>query len=266
MGQGPSLATVAVVQLTPACELDCPYCGADQHFGVLTRAQAWGLLESLALNGFESVVLGGGEPLLWPHGLRELCAAARSRGLVVQVGTSAAQLPQDAPEWRQVDRWVLPLESASAAAHDALRPMRAGSHHARVMAALEAFGAAGVPVTVSSVARRGGEADLISVAGALERLQARGLKLHAWHLYRFQPMGRHGAENAPRFALEDAEWVTLSRSLKAAFPRIPILLRPDMMHSRSVAFFWSTPQGLWRQGPLGFRGLVELESPGLSRI
>jgi len=257
---------VAVVFLTPACALDCPYCGADDRYGVLNRPQAWALMESLAQQGFQSVVLGGGEPLLWPHGLRELCAAARSRGLLVQVGTSAAQLPDDAAEWRQVDRWVLPLESADAAAHDALRPMPDGSsHHARVLAALGNFACGGGEVTVSSVARLGGEADLRGVGGLLERLRADGLRLHAWHLYRFQAMGRHGAANAPRFALQDTEWAAVSRSLRRDFPRIPVLLRPDMMHSKSVAFFWVTPQGLWRQGPLDFKGLVELDSPGLAR-
>lgn len=257
-------ASVAVVFLTPACAMDCPYCGADDRYGVFSRAQAWGLVEALSRQGFQSVVLGGGEPLLWPHGLRELCAAARSRGLLVQVGTSAAGLPVDALEWRQVDRWVLPLESADAAAHNALRPLAGASHHARVLRALDECARTGVSVTLSSVARRGGEDDLRSVGRLLESLRAQGLKLHAWHLYRFQGMGRRGSTNALRFALEDAQWEELSQGLRAAFPRLPVLLRPDMMHSKSVAFFWSTPAGLWRQGPLGFSGLVEFDAPGLA--
>ena len=261
-GRSAPAASVAVVLLTPACGMECPYCGADDRFNVLGRAEARALMDTLSRDGFQSVVLGGGEPLLWPHGLRELCTAARSRGLLVQVGTSAAALPADAAEWREVDRWVLPLESAEAAAHDALRPLRGGSHHAQVLKALHGFAGAGASVTVSSVARRGGEADLRSVGALLQRLRGQGLRLHAWHVYRFQAMGRHGAENGPRFALEDAEWAALGRGLRADLPTLPVLLRPDMMHSKSVAFFWVTPAGLWRQGPRGFSGLVELDATG----
>jgi MoaA/NifB/PqqE/SkfB family radical SAM enzyme len=263
-GKVAPVASVAVVFLTPACGMACPYCGADDHFGVLGRAQARALMASLSRDGFSSVVLGGGEPLLWPHGLRELCTAARSRGLLVQVGSSAADLPADAAQWREVDRWVLPLESADPPAHDALRPLAGRSHHALVLKALHAFALAGVSVTVSSVARRGGEADLRSVGALLMRLRGQGLRLHAWHLYRFQAMGRHGADNGPRFALDDGDWAALGPGLKAQFPALPLLLRPDMMHSKAVAFFWATPAGIWRQGPLGFSGLVAGDAPGLA--
>lgn len=254
-------AQVAVVFLTSACDLDCPYCGSDGTIGVFSRREARSLVERLASDGFESVVFGGGEPLRWPHGLRELCAAARSRGLLTQVGTSAAALPPDAAEWREVDRWVLPLESAQAAAHDALRPM-AGSHHAKVLAALHAFALGGRSVTVSSVARLGGDEDLAGVGQLLERLRGAGLRLHAWHLYRFQAMGRHGADNAERFRLTDEAWSAAAQGLKRRFPGLPLLLRPDMLHSKQVAFFWNTPQGAWRRGPLDWEGPVGLEASG----
>lgn len=243
--------------LTPACDLACPYCGAPDDFAVISPAAAIELLDHLVAQGFESVVLGGGEPLRWPHGLRQLCAAARARGLLTQVGTNAATLPADAADWREVDRWVLPLESADPAAHDVLRPM-AGSHHARILHALDTFARSGREVTISSVARHGGEADLDSVARLLKVYQAKGLRLHAWHLYRFQPMGRGGKANADRFAISDEHWTALSQGLRARHRRLPLLLRPDMMRSKNVAFFWSTPGGVWRQGPLGWLGPVEL--------
>jgi MoaA/NifB/PqqE/SkfB family radical SAM enzyme len=259
LSRRPGAAKVAVLFLTPACDLACPYCGAPDDFGVLSQPQAVGLLDHLVSQGFESVVLGGGEPLRWPHGLRQLCASARARGLLTQVGTNAANLPADAADWREVDRWVLPLESADHVAHDALRPMN-GSHHERILQALDGFVRSGAEVTISSVARYGGEADLESVAGLLKWYVSKGLRLHAWHLYRFQAMGRGGKANADRFAISDAQWQAVSKSLRTKHKRLPLLLRPDMMHSKNVAFFWGTPSGVWRQGPLGWMGPVDLDS------
>jgi len=257
----PAHAAIAVVMLTPACELRCSFCGAEEGFGVLGRLQARAMVEGLSMQGFESVVFGGGEPTLWPHGLRELCAAARARGLLTQIGTSAAKLPVDAAEWREVDRWVLPLESGKAEVHDALRSCE-GGHHAKVLRALHGFALQGASVTVSTVARRGAEEDLQSVGSLLEGLKRSGLRLHAWHVYRFQAMGRLGRLNGDRFALSDEEWAQSTGRLKQRFGKLPLLLRPDMMHSHDVAFFWNTPQGLWRQGPGGWQGLVETETLG----
>ncbi|HTB34021.1 MAG TPA: radical SAM protein [bacterium] len=257
----PAHAGIAVVMLTPACELHCSFCGAEESFGVLSRLQARALVEGLSTQGFESVVFGGGEPTLWPHGLREICAAARARGLLTQIGTSAYRLPGDVSEWREVDRWVLPLESGRAEAHDALRTCE-GGHHAKVLRALHGFAMQGASVTVSTVARRGAEDDLLSAGALLESLRAAGLRLHAWHVYRFQAMGRLGRLNGGRFALSDEEWAQTSQRLKQRFEKLPLLLRPDMMHSHEVAFFWATPKGLWRQGPGQWHGLVETETLG----
>jgi MoaA/NifB/PqqE/SkfB family radical SAM enzyme len=256
----PPAAHVAVVFLTPRCNMSCPYCGSDEGFSELSRQGAWALVEHLSQQGFESVVFGGGEPTLWRGGLREICAAARARGLLVQVGTNALDLPADAGEWREVDRWVLPLEAGEAEAHNRLRPSK-GSHHAAILKALDLFSAHPSGVTVSSVARLGGEADLESAARLLESKVRSGLRLHSWTLYRFQPMGRHGTANAGRFALGPGEWEATASELRRRHPRLPIILRPDMMHSKQVAFFWGSQKGLWRQGPGSWQGPLELDSP-----
>jgi MoaA/NifB/PqqE/SkfB family radical SAM enzyme len=241
-------AQVAVVMLTPACDMACAYCGAEASFRSLGEAEAAELMRGLAGAGFRSVVLGGGEPFCWQGELRRLAGEAKAAGLEVQVGSNLRRLPAEAPAWGEVDRWVLPLESDDAEAHDALRP-GAPSHHGVVLRALEAFRRAGREVTVSSVARPGAEADLIGVGRLLQGLRAQGLRLHAWHLYRFQAMGRAGARNAARFVQDDAQWQGLAGGLREAFPDLPLLLRPDLLHSRQVAFFWGVAAGLWRQGP-----------------
>lgn len=241
-------ASVAVLMLTPACDMDCPYCGAEARFRPLDEGEALALMPQLRAQGFASVVLGGGEPFCWGGDLRALAARAQACGLLVQVGSNLRRLPAGAAAWAEVDRWVVPLEAADADAHDALRP-GAPSHHGVVLAALDAFAAAGASVTVSSVARPGAEADLDGLADLLRDRRRRGLALHAWHLYRFQPMGRGGAAHAGRFAQSDAQWRALAQGLKARHHDLPLLLRPDLLHSRQVAFYWGVPDGLRRQGP-----------------
>lgn len=241
-------AQVAVLMLTAACDMACPYCGADDSFRSLSEAEAHALMPRLAAQGFASVVLGGGEPLCWRGDLRALAAHAQACGLLVQVGSNLRRLPDDAPGWPEVDRWVLPLESDQAAEHNALRPGNP-SHHGVVLAALDAFQAAGKAVTVSSVARLGGEAELSRLGIWLRGRKAQGLRLHAWHVYRFQAMGRGGLQHQDRFAQSDAQWLALAHGLKAAHPNLPILLRPDLLHSKQVAFYWGDDKGLQRQGP-----------------
>lgn len=257
-------ASVAVVFLTPRCNMECPYCGSDSAFREFGRRDAHTLVEDIARRGFDSVVFGGGEPTLWRGGLREICAAARARGLRTQIGTNALALPADAAEWHEVDRWVIPLEAGEAAAHDRLRPCP-GSHFARIMAALDLL-SGGPAITVSSVARPDAEQDLEGVARLLERRTAGGMRLHAWHLYRFQAMGRKGAGNAARFSQTDEAWRALVRGLRRGHPRLPLLARPDMMHSRQVAFFWDREEGPWRQGPGEWKGPVAGAFTGRSEM
>lgn len=254
-------ASVAVVFLTPRCNMDCPYCGSESTFAEFTRGDARTLVDYLSCEGFESVVFGGGEPTLWRGGLREICAAARARGLLTQVGTNALSLPADVSEWREVDRWVIPLEAGEPSAHDRLRPS-AGSHFVRVMEALDLLAPLPSGITVSSVARPGADGDLEGVAALLENRVRRGMRLHAWHLYRFQPMGRNGADNAARFQQTDEAWGEQVRTLRHGHPGLPLLLRPDMMHSKRVAFFWRSRRDTWRQGPGPLHGLAPLKSGG----
>jgi MoaA/NifB/PqqE/SkfB family radical SAM enzyme len=249
----PPPVSVAVLMLTAACDMDCPYCGAEDAFRAMEQAEAEGLCASLASAGVRSVVLGGGEPFCWRGDLRRLAGAAKAAGLEVQVGSNLRRLPTDAPRWPEVDRWVLPLESADPERHDALRP-GAPSHYGVVRAGLESFLRAGREVTVSSVARPGAEADLRGVGALLEAQRLLGLRLHAWHLYRFQPMGRHGREHAARFSQDEAQWRDLALGLRARYPGLPLLLRPELLRSRDVAFFWGVPGGIWRQGPRAWSG------------
>jgi hypothetical protein len=95
-----------------------------------------------------------------------------------------------------------------------------------------------------------GNLDGLDELGAfLASYKARGGKLHAWHLYRFLPLGRGGSLNAPSYALEEGDFERAGSGVKAAFPELKIYLRPDMYHSKSVSFYWSRRGGLQSLGP-----------------
>lgn len=230
---------VAVLFLTPACNMSCAFCGADAGFDPMEFGQALGLLKDLKARGLESVVLGGGEPLMWKHSPAELSAEARRLGLVVQIGSNGILAPADEAGLRAYDRWILPLESVTPGLHDRMRPTLEGSHFAGVTDLMQRLKKAGIEVTLSSLVSHENFDSLLEVGEHLSRYQAHGGRLHAWHLYRFLALGRAGVWNARRFSTAEGVFEGLGRLLKARHPAMQIYLRPDMYHSRQVAFYWS---------------------------
>lgn len=229
--------TIAVVMLHGGCNMDCGFCVAENSLDRMSWAQATDLLRRLADSGFVNAVLGGGEPFAWSR-LTELGAFAKDLGLEVQVGTNGVSLPPDFAALDCFDRYVLPIESAAPALHDAMRPLRGRSHHALILRRLEALRAAGRDVTVSTVVTAENVDMLPELGGWIAAYVAGGGRLHAWHLYRFIPEGRGGAVNAGRFYLEKDAYDAAVRTVRAAFPQITIFKRPDMYHSHDVDFFW----------------------------
>ncbi|MCB9915950.1 MAG: radical SAM protein [Planctomycetes bacterium] len=229
---------VAVVLLHPRCNMTCSFCVTpDDAFEALDEAQAHALVDELAARGLRTVVFGGGEPFAWRGDLLRLAGAARARGLVVQVGTNGIALPAGFAADDAIDRWVLPLESADAAVHDRLRRHGPG-HHALILRRLEALRAAGREVTLSTVLCSETLAGVAPLAEALRGYQARGGRVHAWHLYRFLPWGRGGAPNAARLAVSADAYADACARVEALGLPFRTFRRADMYRSKNVEFVW----------------------------
>ncbi|MBK7971858.1 MAG: radical SAM protein [Deltaproteobacteria bacterium] len=229
---------IASLFLLPDCNASCVFCAADRAFSTMSLPQAEGLLDDLSRGPIRNVVLGGGEPFLWPHGVLLLAASAKARGFLVQVCTNGLALPAGFAEERAVDRFILPIESIDPEIHDRLRGCGPG-HHARMLTHLERLTAARRSFTLSTVVTALNVDRLGDLARMIEALTLAGAPLHAWHLYRFLPVGRAGARNRARLAIAPERFLAAWLAARAHAPHTRIYRRDDMLASSSVEFFWA---------------------------
>lgn len=240
-----SVKQIASLFLLPDCNAACAFCAAERGFSTMSFAQAEGLLDELARGPIRNVVLGGGEPFLWPHGVLRLAASAKQRGFLVQVCTNGLALPEGFAEVDAVDRYILPLEAADPTVHDRLRGSGRG-HHARMLAHLERLTAARRSFTLSTVVTSLNAGQLGVLAQRVDALTRSGAPLHAWHLYRFLPVGRGGARNGARLAISPERFLAAWHAAKEHAPHTRIYRRDDMLASSSVEFFWAEGDSITR--------------------
>ena len=229
---------IASLFLLPDCNASCVFCAAERGFSTMSFAQAEGLLDQLAGGPIRNVVLGGGEPCLWPHDVLRLAASAKARGFLVQVCTNGLALPRSFAEMDAVDRYILPLEAVDAAVHDRLRGAGPG-HHALTLANLDRLTAARRSFTLSTVVTALNVDRLGALAVSIDAVARAGAPLHAWHLYRFLPVGRAGARNRTRLAIAPERFLAAWSAARAAAPHTRIYRRDDMLASSSVEFYWA---------------------------
>jgi len=239
---------IAVVFLLPDCDMGCSFCGSDLGFDRMRFDQAVELFRRLWAAGYQNLVLGGGEPALWrdgPRQLGDLAAAAKALGFLVQVNTNALRLPETPGasylDWAGVDRFILPLDGAGAAEHDRLRIVLGrtpGGHFERIERRVRECTAAVRELTFGTVLTAD---NVAQIDGLIERLRARaaaGARIHAWHLYRFQPVGRGGVGAAGALTLDTPTYLAACRRAKAAELPFWVYQRDDMLRPTSVEFFW----------------------------
>jgi len=232
--------TIAAIFLQPQCDMRCSFCAADENYDRMTRAQAEQLIDKLADEKYESIVLGGGEPMIWPHDTLSLAEYVQSRGMVAQINTNGQRLPDGFAQDTRTNRWILPIESHDSQTHNAMRhtpPL----HHQLVQAHLNTLQKnAKTKVTLSTVVCAGNIDHLPQLtAEILKRIKV-GLPLHAWHLYRFIPQGRGGKSSAARHAVSTEAYIQHAREAKAKLAAAGHIayLRPDMSQSTTVSFHW----------------------------
>jgi MoaA/NifB/PqqE/SkfB family radical SAM enzyme len=230
--------TIASLFLLPDCDMACRFCASERGFSTMGPDTAEKLLDTLRAHGFESVVFGGGEPSLWPHDLGRLTRKARELGFVVQVCTNGVGLPERFPDDADVDRYILPLESMEPEVHDRLRIHERG-HHALMLRRIEQLAGSGRALTVSTVITRANLHHLEEIADYLRGMEAHGVTVHAWHLYRFIPVGRGGRPNAEKLAVSRDEFLDACRRAKRSGLGFPVYRRDNMLRSSTVEFFWT---------------------------
>ncbi|MFT7487556.1 MAG: MoaA/NifB/PqqE/SkfB family radical SAM enzyme [Candidatus Paceibacteria bacterium] len=234
----PSHKQVAAFFLLPACDIRCSFCISHNEFDVARPADAEGLMEALAQTSIDSVVLGGGEPTLWPHDLNALAASARRLGITTQLNTHGGGVLAKLDDYSEIDRFILPLESSDPAVHDNLRRGFDG-HHKMVLELIDALVSAGRELTFATVVTSENHADIPKLAAWIGALCARGARVHAWHLYNFLPEGRGGArEIAAHLATTREQYLAACAAAKGAGLDFAVYRRDNMLKSSSVEFFW----------------------------
>lgn len=234
----PEHKSVAAFFLLPACDIRCVFCISHDDFDVVGPERARELMDFLASQSIESVVLGGGEPTLWPHDVNELARYASEAGLVTQLNTHGAGVRENLDKYSHVDRFILPVESTRAEVHDDLRRGLEG-HHAMVMALIDELIARGREVTFATVVTSRNHMDVPAIAAWIRTLLDRGAKVHSWHLYNFLPEGRGGARKiAESLATTREEFLGACSAAKGAGLGFPVYRRDNMLKSSSVEFFW----------------------------
>jgi MoaA/NifB/PqqE/SkfB family radical SAM enzyme len=246
--------SVAVIMLHPLCNMSCSFCVTDDAMGSFDLAQVSRLLDRLRGEGFKSVVIGGGEPTVWRHGLFELTQEAKRRGFSVQVGTNGILLPPGFEQIDSVDRWVLPLDGTTPRVHNGVRFYR-DRHFDIVMNRIERLREAGKSTTISTVVTKINRDDIAGIGRLLLELDEPRPFLHAWHLYQFIPEGRGGSVHRDALLLDKSDYQAAVEPMKQMKARFQIFRRPDMLHSKTVEFFWMQDGLLHRQ--LGERVLAE---------
>ncbi len=228
---------IAIVFLHPACNMTCSYCATENAIDSMTMEQGRRVLDTLEERSIASVVLGGGEPFAWEHDCLDLAAEAKARGFFVQVGTNGIDVPTDFDTTHCVDRYVFPLDGPDDASHNTVRIFRDG-HFALVLDRLDALRRARKSVTVSTVITSCNIDELHRIRALLADYRKNGGQLHAWHLYKFLPIGRGGRDNAEALTVTDRAYDAACSSVKETDPGFAIYKRKDMRHSKSVDFFW----------------------------
>jgi len=221
----------------PVNDMRCRFCASERGFDVMSFVQARDLLLALRDAGFRNVVLGGGEPSLWPHDLGALARFAQERGFLVQLNTNALRVRPGFPRVPGIDRTILALEAADAALHDSLR-MASTSHHHVTLQRLDALAAAKQEVTISTVVTARNVHAVGGLARWLRRRESRGARIHAWHLYNFLPVGRGGRPHAQRLAVPEDRFLAACEIAKASGLPFPVYRRSHMFRSSTVEFFW----------------------------
>lgn len=223
---------------TLTCQMDCEFCINPLTMQSFDKADVEELKKVLTHEHFDSVIIGGGEPLLWKYGVYNFIDEIKDQNFLIQVGTNGILLDDKFYQRPEVHRWVLPLESLNATTHNTMRLSKV-DHHELILDRIQKLQNNPNSLTLSTVLTKRNKNDLIELAEHLKNFQLHGKSpIHAWHLYQFIPTGRGGDYSKDLLLLEDAEYENLCQQIISLKLPFKVYKRKNMQKSQSVTFFW----------------------------
>ncbi len=229
---------VGVIMLHGACSMTCLFCITENTVTEMVPEQVEDVLNIMKNREMESVVFGGGEPLQWKFSLPSAISIAKSLGLHTQVGTNGIGLTPSVINKLDADRYVLPLDSINPQVHNYLRK-GFRRHYDIIKKRLNYLTVNRISITISTVVCSVNINDLNGIATYLFHLWDKGARIHAWHLYRFLPLGRNGFKNADLLYVSRDEYLEKTEAIKQRDLPFLVYRRPNMQFSKEVDFFWS---------------------------
>lgn len=229
---------VGVIMLHGACSMSCLFCITENAVTEITPEQVETILKIMKERKMESVVFGGGEPLQWSYSLFDTIKLAKSIGLHTQVGTNGVGLNPNIIQNLNADRYILPLDSVNPQVHNYLRG-GFRKHYDIIKIRLKYLTETSIPFTISTVVCRINLEMLNEISAFLLQLWEKGSKIHAWHLYRFLPVGRNGFKNANMLYVTKNEYFDKTEEIKKHDLPFLVFRRPNMQFSKEVDFFWT---------------------------
>lgn len=158
-------------------------------------------------------------------------------GLHTQVGTNGVGLTPNVIENLNADRYVIPLDSNNPQVHNYLRK-GFRKHYDIIKGRLKYLTEGRIPFTISTVVCKINLDMLHEITAFLLHLWEKGARIHAWHLYRFLPLGRNGFKNADMLNISKNEYFDKTEEIKKRDLPFFVYRRPNMQLSKEVDFFW----------------------------
>lgn len=157
------------LQLTHRCNLRCRHCYLGTPLPQeLPLADALAIVQEFAAHGGLRLLISGGEPLLYLD-LREFIEETKGLRLRRVLLTNGTLLTEETAEWLQVEELQISLDGWRRG-HDLLRG--AGSFE-RTRCGLAAAKAAGIPLSISTMAHQGNLREFPKLARYIKAINAR---------------------------------------------------------------------------------------------
>lgn len=223
---------------TLTCQMDCEFCINELTMQSFNKNDVEQIKQILKNENFESVIIGGGEPLLWKYGVFNFIEELKPQNYLIQIGSNGILLDENFHTNKSVQRWVLPLESLNSITHNKMRPSKV-NHHQIILKRIEKLKDQENSLTLSTVITKRNKDDIQELAEFFRGFHLSGNKpIHAWHLYQFIPTGRGGEFSKDLLLLDNADYEAICDSISLLKLPFKVFKRRNMPQAKTVTFFW----------------------------